>query len=83
MNIWDAFPLDVDGLRLAVQLSGMTDEEADATIDRLLDPVVDEMVAKGLGREQAYAWAGEIAAHAGAMQADIPILGSATSEARH
>ncbi|CAO3416501.1 hypothetical protein [Azospirillum argentinense] len=75
MNPWDLFPLDVYGLKLAVQLAGMTEEEADAAIDRLLDPMVDEMVAKGLGREQANRWAEEIAAHAGVMQSDIPILG--------
>ncbi|CAO3447390.1 hypothetical protein [Azospirillum argentinense] len=74
MNIWDLFPLDVYGLKLAVQLAGMTDGEADAAIDRLLDPVVEEMVAKGFGREQAYAWAEEIAGHTGQLQAVIPIL---------
>ncbi len=79
MSIWDAFPLDVYGLRLAVQLAGMTEEEADAAIDRLLVPVVDEMVAKGFGREQAYRWAEEIAGHTGHLQAAIPILGRPTA----
>ncbi|QQP94045.1 hypothetical protein IGS68_35125 (plasmid) [Skermanella sp. TT6] len=58
---WHLYPIEEHGQKLSSLVVGMHEDEADAVIDRYLEPIEADLVARGFCTEVARSWCEDLA----------------------